>query len=167
MKRQILILTKRLAKRITPLFFFIQRCRPWYRKAKFGFRTHPEIEGRIHYDDQSLVNDDFFHYHQVGNSAIINIDNALQAAGLSPSDIHSLLDFPCGYGRVLRKLRTHFTQARIDACDIVPAAIRFCAEEFDVEPILSCKNFSKIQFSRSYDLVWIGSLLTHLSFAAA
>lgn len=163
MKQQIIILIKCLIKRITPIFFFIKRYRSWYRKTKFGFRTHPEIEGRIHYDDQSLVNQDFSHYHQVGNSAIINIDKALQAAALSPPDIRSLLDFPCGYGRVLRILRSHFNRARIDACDIVPRAIKFCAEEFEVETVLSGKNFSKIKFSHNYDLVWSGSLVTHLN----
>ncbi|OHE84699.1 MAG: hypothetical protein A3G75_04945 [Verrucomicrobia bacterium RIFCSPLOWO2_12_FULL_64_8] len=73
-----------------------------------------------------------------------------------------ILDLPCGYGRVLRWLRAHFDYADITACDLDQAAIDFCAREFQVNPVVSQPDLRRLEFARPFDLIWVGSLFTHL-----
>ena len=73
-----------------------------------------------------------------------------------------ILDLPCGYGRVLRWLRAQYDYARITACDLDRAAVDFCAAEFAATPVYSQPNLRDLPFNSSFDLIWVGSLLTHL-----
>ena len=102
------------------------------------------------------------HYIGVGASAMKNIEDSLAAAGRSFADIRSCLDMASGYGRVLRLLQTRINPRAITACDIEEEAVRFLAAEFGVTPLVSQKDFRKIRFPRTYDLIWVGSLFTHL-----
>src|SRR3990170_788832 len=102
------------------------------------------------------------HYFHVGDSAIQCIMTALSTAGKNPKEINNILDFPCGYGRVLRYLRTTFPEANISACDLDRGAVDFCAETFGARPVYSDKNVSNINISGTFDLIWVGSLFTHL-----
>jgi SAM-dependent methyltransferase len=162
MKESTRFLIKKIVNKIPPLYIGLNFIRSQYRKLRFGYRIDPIVEGRIHFNDKSLVNNDYHHYNQVGDSAIMNINLALKSAELTSSQIHTLLDFPCGYGRVLRKLKKHFPKSTIDVCDIVPEAVKFCAREFHSNPIFSKADFSLVQFPKTYNLIWIGSLITHL-----
>ena len=102
------------------------------------------------------------HYPAVGQSAMRNIEASLADAGRSFADIGACLDMACGYGRVLRLLQTRIDPKRIVACDIEEEAVRFLAAEFGVEPVVSTKVFRELRFSRTFDLIWVGSLFTHL-----
>ena len=100
------------------------------------------------------------HYFSVGRSAIRNINTGLIAANLSsPANI---LDMACGYGRVLRMLKAYFPEARLTACEIDSNAVDFCAETFGAKKAYSDINFGQIVLSEKFDLIWCGSLLTHL-----
>lgn len=101
------------------------------------------------------------HYARVGESARAAIDRALRDAGRSFADVRSCLDMPCGYGRVLRLLAREIEPERITACDINRQAIRFCAREFGATPLRSTPNLDGTRLGR-YDLIWCGSLVTHL-----
>lgn len=127
-------------------------------------RSYPGVEGRIHPHDHMKVDEDLaaLHYAKVGQSALDNIHEALIAAGRDFDDVEACLDLPCGYGRVLRLLQREIPPARITACDLNREAIRFCGSEFGVKPLLSHPNFLNDDFER-YDLIWCGSLLTHLT----
>ena len=109
-------------------------------------------------DDKTAV---LNHYFSVSESAMNCIIFALQMAG--KDKINSILDFPCGYGRVLRSLVSYFPEAEITACDIEKDAVDFCVETFSVNGVYSDTNPSKINLGRKYDLIWCGSLLTHLN----
>jgi SAM-dependent methyltransferase len=74
-----------------------------------------------------------------------------------------ILDLPCGHGRVLRWLRAHYPSARITACDIERDGVDFCRQQFAAEPVYSVPDLRALPFSEQFDLVWCGSLLTHLS----
>jgi len=101
------------------------------------------------------------HYFSVGESALHEIRLALQLANTgSPATI---LDFPSGHGRVLRRLRVEYPAALITACDIDLDAIRFCADEFGAVPVPGSEDLSRIPLDGDYDLIWCGSLLTHLN----
>lgn len=74
----------------------------------------------------------------------------------------NILDLPCGHGRVLRWLRAHYHYAKITACDLDRDGVDFCAKEFGVEPVYSEIDLRKLPFDSQFDLIWVGSLLTHL-----
>jgi SAM-dependent methyltransferase len=74
----------------------------------------------------------------------------------------NILDLPCGHGRVLRWLRAHYGYAKITACDLDRDGVDFCARQFGAIPVYSHADLRQLNFSASFDLVWVGSLLTHL-----
>ena len=125
--------------------------------------SFPAVAGVIHPDDDMKHPDDVDGTHDasVGRSAIAAIDQALTDAGRSFDDVRSCLDMPCGYGRVLRLLAQEIAPERITACDINRQAIRFCASEFGVTPLRSTPNLDRRSLGR-HDLIWCGSLVTHL-----
>lgn len=125
--------------------------------------TFGAVTGPVHPDDDMQHPDDVdgVHYARVGRSAIDAIEHALAAAGRSFADVRSCLDLPCGYGRVLRLLAQEIAPERITACDINRQAIRFCATQFGVTPLRSRPGVARMRLGR-HDLIWCGSLLTHL-----
>ena len=119
------------------------------------------IETALHPADDMFVPGDADHYLAVGLSALRGIRSAMQRVGAAAPQ--SILDMPCGFGRVTRVLRGAFGDAMIHACDIQSEAIEFCADRFGCRPFESSKNFDDIPRETSFDLIWCGSLLTHLS----
>ena len=102
-------------------------------------------------------------YFPVGQSAIDCLDCALKAARKPISSVQRILDLPCGHGRVLRYLRAAFPQAEITACDLLRDGVDFCAKTFGAIPVYSQDEPSRIPIPpESFDLIWVGSLLTHL-----
>jgi SAM-dependent methyltransferase len=97
------------------------------------------------------------HYVSVGLSALRVIEHAL--GDLRPG---SILDIPSGFGRVTRVLRARFRHAAITACDLDLEAVEFCARQFSARAAPSVKDFTKLQLGAKYDLIWVGSLITHL-----
>ena len=100
------------------------------------------------------------HYFSSGYSALFCVRRALdQAAKKSPE---SILDFGCGHGRVLRSLAADFPRARLTAADVDTAGVNFCAKTFGAIPVYSDIDFSRLAFNRRFDLIWVGSVFTHL-----
>jgi SAM-dependent methyltransferase len=118
-----------------------------------------KIDSRISPDDE-MYDGNGDHYFRVGLSAIDCIDEALQRA--QSTTVKEILDLPCGYGRVLRFLVHRFPQARITACELMPDAVRFCAANFGAAPVQSSYNLEELSFATKFDLIWCGSLITHL-----
>lgn len=119
----------------------------------------PAVIQKISPRDQ-MYSGDRAHYFGVGRSALRCIRLAMLAAGKQ----HALriLDLPCGHGRVMRYLRANFLEAQMTACDLDRDAVDFCACEFGATPVYSSTNIGEIPLSGRYDLIWCGSLLTHL-----
>lgn len=74
-----------------------------------------------------------------------------------------ILDLPCGHGRVLRWLRAHYDYANITACDLDRAGVDFCASQFRANPVYSEPDLRTLPFKSQFDLIWVGSLVTHLN----
>ena len=74
-----------------------------------------------------------------------------------------ILDLPCGHGRVLRWLRAHYDYANITACDLDRAGVDFCASQFRANPVYSEPDLRALPFKSQFDLIWVGSLVTHLN----
>ena len=117
------------------------------------------VESRISYED-GMYKGDGAHYFRVGLDAIRCIEEALAAAHITA--VKSILDFPCGYGRVLRFLVRRFPAARVTACELMPDAVRFCAQTFNAVPAQSAYELDTLSLGATYDLIWCGSLVTHL-----
>lgn len=101
----------------------------------------------------------FFH----GKSAMRLVLGTLSLLGRDPTTIGSILDFACGHGRVTRYFRSCFPGASIVASDIDSAGVNFCAATFQAEPHVSVSDeIEAIGFGRQFDLIWVGSLLTHV-----
>ncbi len=101
-------------------------------------------------------------YLAVGKSALDNCEASLSAAQRTFSDIKTCLDLPCGHGRVLRWLRSRIDPAGITACEIDRDAVDFCRQEFGVKGVYSSDDLNQLTFPDVYDLIWVGSLFTHL-----
>lgn len=103
------------------------------------------------------------HYFKVGLSAIRSIEAAVDAAGLS--SVRSVLDLPCGHGRVLRFLVQRFSEARFTGSDLDRKGVDFCVQTFGVKGVYSQEDVSKFSLGHQFDLIWCGSLITHLDAA--
>ncbi len=100
------------------------------------------------------------HYFSVGADALRLIVDALISNLRAPPT--TILDLPSGSGRVTRHLRSFFPDARIIACDLYDYHVKFCVEQLGTEGALSRENFDLLNFDRKFDLIFCGSLLTHL-----
>jgi SAM-dependent methyltransferase len=101
-------------------------------------------------------------YFNWGPAALRCITAAIEALP-KPIEIMSILDLPCGHGRVLRSLRAAFPDAAITACDILRDGVDFCARTFGATPIYSHEDPRQVDLGREFDLIWCGSLLTHVN----
>jgi SAM-dependent methyltransferase len=101
------------------------------------------------------------YYFTIGSRALDLIGAAMSIAGASPPA--NILDLPCGYGRVMRHLRERFPSAKLHACELNREAVDFCAATFGAEPIYSTPEPKEVRLPAGMDLIWVGSLLTHLS----
>jgi SAM-dependent methyltransferase len=100
------------------------------------------------------------HYLTVGRNTVDLILQVCMSSWLWRVD--SVLDLPCGHGRVLRHLRSLFPAAELHACDMDEAGVAFCARQFGAKPIISRENPEEVVLPAKYDLIWVGSLFTHL-----
>jgi SAM-dependent methyltransferase len=100
------------------------------------------------------------HYFSVGDSALRCIRAALLAANKGAP--RNILDFACGFGRVLRVLKAEYPSAELAACDISAKATDFCSRQFGAQPIQSGEDFTELRIGATFDLIWCGSLLTQL-----
>lgn len=146
-------LLKRLAKRLE------LRLAPTRRS-----RFLPGIPGRVHQNDLMLFDasrDSIENYLRAARSAVDALGAALHAVDSDMARVTSCLDFGCGHGRVLRLLQQHVPGPNITACDLDEEGVRFCAAEFGAKPLVSSWNIEDIALER-YDLIWSGSVFTHL-----
>lgn len=118
------------------------------------------VSAKIYFND-SMYDGNGAHYYRVGLSAIQCIDEALEQAKLT--EVRTILDLPCGSGRVLRFLVQRFTEAEFTACEIQRGAVKFCVRTFGASPAYSSVNLDEVSLNKRFDLIWCGSLATHLN----
>ena len=99
-------------------------------------------------------------YLKSGSDAFVQIHRSIAQVG--NGDPKKILDMPSGYGRVLRVLSVAFPHAEITACDIKRDAVDFCAAVLGAHPVYSTVDLSEISLDDTFDLIWVGSLFTHL-----
>lgn len=99
-------------------------------------------------------------YERAGMEALRQVRLATLAARLET--VSSVLDFACGFGRVMRMLKAEFPDAALTGSDILEHGVEFCSRVFGARGIVSNRDLEKIELDGQFDLIWSGSLLTHL-----
>jgi len=95
-----------------------------------------------------------------GLSGLECIEEAVVAAGVR--SVGRVLDLPSGHGRVLRYLVERFPNARFTACDLDRDGVSFCAATFGARAVVSRTDLEALKLDERFDLIWCGSLVTHL-----
>jgi SAM-dependent methyltransferase len=98
------------------------------------------------------------HYLGVGRSAIDILVRALALTG--KTRVNTILDLPCGGGRVTRHLMTFFPESEIFVGELDRRLEDFVLESFGVERFRAPADFSG-EPEGQFDLIFVGSLLTH------
>jgi cyclopropane fatty-acyl-phospholipid synthase-like methyltransferase len=99
-------------------------------------------------------------YFEAGPQALRAITLAMLAARIdSPSRV---LDFGCGYGRVLRYLRAAFPDAEVTGCDIQEGGVAFCQDVLGATGVVSSPDPDKVELDGKFDVIWSSSHLTHI-----
>ena len=106
----------------------------------------------------SMFQGDASHYFNTGEEAV----QLIQRLRPELPATATILDLPCGHGRVLRHLRRRFPDAEIACCDIDREAVDFCSANFGATGFYSNEE-CELHFDRQFDLIWCGSLVSHLS----
>jgi len=132
------------------------------RLIRLARRYEKYLRSRVDYTISAKDTMNDIYYKDVGISAATVVYSACVSSWVS--EVKSVLDIPCGHGRVLRHLVKLFPDAQFDACDLDADGISFCATRFGARPILSRENIEEVDFGESrYDVIWVGSFFTHLS----
>ena len=124
----------------------------------------PEMAGRVGTAvsecDIMLVKSNAVAYAEVGLSALGCVHQALVAAGNRVPG--RILDFGCGYGRVLRFLRAAYPAAEVYCTDMDGEGLGFCTHWFDVFGFRTDLERGPEWVAARFDVIWVGSVFTHL-----
>lgn len=103
------------------------------------------------------------HYVAVGLSALKIFEYAITEGFTRPEGLRSILDLPCGHGRVARILRSRFPDADLTVCDIDRDGVDFCVDRLSARGVYSTADFDRLDLGEPFDLIWVGSLITHFN----
>jgi SAM-dependent methyltransferase len=125
----------------------------------------------IHPDDQMLNHSLFHHrdanaaFSQYYNVGLQQFSAAQQIIDLLLPGQHNqlqLLDFACGYGRLLRFMSQYLPRQNVFASEIQTDALRYVQETFKVAAIPSHGDPQAFQPNQRFDVIWVASLFSHL-----
>ncbi|MCA9322470.1 MAG: methyltransferase domain-containing protein [Planctomycetes bacterium] len=134
-------------------------CRSWQRLIDHDYSR--EISTDRHPADDMYQNDEAA-YLQTGREALRIVGLALAGVDRPTDEVHRILDLPSGYGRVARYLRAGFPDAEIVACDIFEEGVAFCERTLGCKPVAGKKSILDTEIEGYFDLIFCGSLLTHV-----
>jgi SAM-dependent methyltransferase len=130
-------------------------------EEEFPTVRFPKLKLQIDRRDGMYMHDHPAHYFYVACSALACIQ--VVRTKQSGDRLSSVLDLPCGHGRVLRALKAAFPDANLAACDLDEHGVDLCARTFGATSAYSNVDPRKIRIQAKFDLIWVGSLFTHLS----
>lgn len=100
-------------------------------------------------------------YLRGGKNALEIVQASLTLAKAPKPSV--IVDYPCGAGRVTRWFRAAYPEATIIASDLSEHEMDWCVNEFGCVAMKASPYFDQITMPTRADLVWCGSLVTHLS----
>jgi SAM-dependent methyltransferase len=86
----------------------------------------------------------------------------LAGAGITPSELRTILDFGCGCGRVLAGWVLKDAPHEIHGCDVNPRLVSWCAENLPVQTRVIAADPPSPYAADMFDLVYGVSVFTHL-----
>ena len=116
------------------------------------------VSTAIHPDDHMYRSGQAW-YFPVGESAA-RLLRIAEATSWLPR-IGSVLDLPCGHGRVGRYLPAVFPGADLHFADLDAGGADFCAATFGGTAIHSRPELTEVALP-TVDMIWVGSLFTHV-----
>jgi 2-polyprenyl-3-methyl-5-hydroxy-6-metoxy-1,4-benzoquinol methylase len=130
------------------------------RPTYFDAGAYQRVSLRLYHDDL-MYWDNAWHYLSAGASALNVIKGTQSIAAIA--DFARILDFGSGAGRVSRWLRAAYPAATLTVAEVRAGDLQFCAESFGAETWNPGTDFDAMQAPGVYDLIWVGSVITHLS----
>jgi SAM-dependent methyltransferase len=133
---------------------------------------HARFNTRIHPDDQMLTHS--LAHHGNANAAFSQYFSIALQQHRSFREIRRLLfaedagsdfeilDFACGFGRMLRFLALSLSPQQIWASELQADALAFVGENFGVHTLASHADPSRFVPDRRFDMIWVASLFSHL-----
>lgn len=130
-----------------------------------------DFSTRIHPGDQMLSHS--LRHHRDAGAALSQYFNiALQQYSAAQQVMRAcfgasdptveILDFACGYGRLLRFLGLSVPHTRLWASELQSDAVAFVAEEFNVQVLASHADPAHFEPRQRFDFIWVASLFSHL-----
>ena len=137
----------------------------------FGARGSQRFSTRVHANDQMLLHS--LRHHRDAGAAVSQYFNvALQQHFAARQILDALfppgrgevavLDFACGFGRLVRFLSCGDRSVRLAVSEIQPDALDFVTGEFGVEALPSSFDPAGFEPGRRFDFIWVASLFSHL-----
>jgi 2-polyprenyl-3-methyl-5-hydroxy-6-metoxy-1,4-benzoquinol methylase len=111
-------------------------------------------------DVMYLHNCNIDHYLWCGESALKILLATISLAEAKPPE--TVLDFGAGAGRVSRWLTAALPNSKIHACDVRDQDMEFLRSSLGIEAWTIGTNIHTLTLPGRYDLVWAGSVVTHL-----
>jgi len=121
------------------------------------------IDKTLSHDDQ-MFHGNIEHYFSCGESALKVIQLARSAA--VAAEPRRILDYGAGAGRVTRWLKATFPKSEIHARDVREQDLDFLRTTFGVVAQAVAPDPTHLNLAETYDLIWVGSVITHLPEAA-
>ncbi len=128
-------------------------------------RRLPGVPGRVHVEDGMLRDyspQAIAEYIVSGREPVAHMEAALARAGRSWATVAEYLDYGGGYGRALRWIAAEHPAVHTSIAEVNVQAARFVAREFGSDALVVQPHQVVPHFPRSYDLIWVGSVMTHL-----
>jgi len=131
--------------------------------ARFNTSIHPGDQMLLHslkqHRDAGAAFAQYFNIALQQHAAARQLMRAAFGAGAGDVDV---LDFACGYGRLLRFLSLSMDPRRIWASDLQTDAVDFVRDAFGVQPLASHEDPARFDPGRRFDFIWVASLFSHL-----
>ena len=130
--------------------------------TEVGTHIHPECQMLAHslraHQDAALSVSQYFAIALQQYHTAAEVIRRLERSCPAPN----ILDFACGYGRLLNLLIHSVPRERIWASEIQADAVAFAVRHFGVQGLQSTARPEDFEPERQFDLIWVVSLFSHL-----
>lgn len=131
--------------------------------ARFNTQIHPRdqmlLHSLRHHRDAGAA---FSQYFSIARQQYGSAQQILRLLFGADAERVDILDFACGYGRLLRFLTLAMPPAQLWASELQADALAYVADAFGVQTIASHADPARFQPTRTFDVIWVASLFSHL-----
>ncbi len=117
------------------------------------------IHSLQHHQDAAIALSQYFNISLQQFNAAQQILNGCFNTG---KESIKVLDFACGYGRLLRFITLWLPRSNVWASEIQANALKFTTKTFGVQGLLSSADPDTFKVDEQFDFIWVASLFSHL-----